>query len=174
MGRRKQKNKNEPQTVISAASAAKKVRAIQRVKNGSTAPSATQYRAYTEDRASDSYISDETSIADPNVTIPFYYERYQDEKLKNIAGEIESRSAEKIHEIKYHVTSKLSGIKTQMLIWMIGTVIVIFLGLIGFHFASLTKISNNLDSKFQKNLSEIREKIVFLEEAIDPLAKLRE
>lgn len=162
MGKRKPKTQktNKAQNVFSAAEAAKRVRAIERVKNGSPSPSATQYRTYTEaPRSSDKYISDETTISDPNLTSP-YYERYQDEKLKNIAYEIESRSAEKIHEIKEHVTTKISTSKTEMLLWMIGTVIVISIGLIGFHFTSLSKISESLESKFRENFSVIQQQIV--------------
>ena len=134
MRRQKSKSKKseKAQKVFSAAEAAKKVKSIEQAKNGSPSPSATQYRTYTETpKTSDQYISDETTISDPNLTSS-YFERYQDEKLKNIAVEIESRSKEKIHEIKNHVSTKISSNKIEMLLWMIGTVVVISIGLIVF------------------------------------------
>lgn len=166
MGKKKRINRRESQKTFSAADAAKKVRAIERARQGFFPPDETQFRTYTEARHSDNYISDETALADPNVTLPSYYERYQDEKMKNIAAEIESRSTEKIHEIKQYVTSEVSTYRTDMMKWMIGTVVAILLGLIIFHFTSLSNISGNLESKFQKQFSDIREKITRIENSI--------
>jgi hypothetical protein len=155
VSKKKRNSKAESEKPFSAADAAKQVRAIERAKQGFFAPDETQYRAYTEARSSDNYISDETAFADPNVTLPSYYERYQDEKMKNIAAEIESHSAEKIHEIKQYVASEISTCKTDMLKWMVGIVAAILIGLIIFHLKSLSDLSGNLESKFQKQFIEV-------------------
>jgi hypothetical protein len=91
-----------------------------------------------------------------HVTQPLFYEKYQDEKLHSMGVELELKATNRISEIKDNVSTSLSGFKTDMLKWMIGTVIFIILGLAVFHFTSLSLISAGIDQKIEDKIAPIK------------------
>lgn len=162
----KSKKKREPKNEVhTAAEAAKKVKALEQANHALLGSVATKFRSPIERRSYDESLSDDTTIIDSNVT-QHYYEKYHDEKLRNIASKIEARSSEKLSQIKNHVTTIISNIKVEMLKWMIGTVIVIILGLIAFHFISLSNISAKLSNLYTPKIEQITNKINALEEKV--------
>lgn len=155
---------------FSAAAAAKKVRSLERPYSKSISTGSTRHRSLAEYQTSDNYITDETAVTDPDVTLSFY-DQYQDERLKNMAVELEARSSEKISQVREHVANSLGDMKSEMLKWMFGTVIAlvvsIVLGLVSFHFSSLSSISESLSGKFDEKIKHLTNKVADIEATIN-------
>lgn len=160
--KRSKKGKGNDQKTNNASDLAKKLSRLQRTRNFTVANQETQHRSAIETKKNNGFISDEETDSDPNITSS-YVEKYHEEKFKNIESKIEAASNEKIHALEKFLTISLGDFKSEILRWFVGLIIVILLGLIGFHYSSLSNISAEIRREFEGDFQKILLRISLIE-----------